>query len=73
MNDLVRRYDELHALIKKGMESDAKELDPASYVIKAPIPVPGQDIIRLCRKCNTFSSGRGKRGMIVIALESRFD
>lgn len=24
-------------------------------------------------KCNTLSSGRSKRGMIVIALESRFD
>ena len=45
MNDLICRYDELHALIKRGLEADVKELDPVAYVIKAPIPVPGQDII----------------------------
>lgn len=47
MNDLIARYDELNASIRKGLEADVKELDEAGYVIKAPIPVPDQDIICL--------------------------
>lgn len=47
MNDLIARYDELNAPIKKGLEADVKELDEAGYVVKAPIPVPRQDVICL--------------------------
>jgi 2-keto-4-pentenoate hydratase/2-oxohepta-3-ene-1,7-dioic acid hydratase in catechol pathway len=47
MNDLIARYDELNVPIKKGLDAGVKELDETEYVVKAPIPVPRQDIICL--------------------------
>ncbi len=47
MNDLILRYDELSERIRKSLDADGKELDASEYVLKAPIPVPGQDIICL--------------------------
>lgn len=47
MNDLILHFNELSPLIVKGLEADAPKTEAAGYIIKAPIPVPLQDIICL--------------------------
>lgn len=48
MNELIVRYDELRSRIEKSLESDTRmALDEGRYKVKAPIPVPMQDIICL--------------------------
>ena len=46
MNDLILHYDDLAPLIRRGTES-GKAPDETDYIIKAPIPVPMQDVICL--------------------------
>ena len=47
MNDLIRRFDELYPLIANGLKSAGKAAEGFEYRIKAPIPVPLQDVICL--------------------------
>lgn len=47
MNDLIIHFDELYPLIADGLQSAEKEAEGIAYRIKAPIPVPMQDIICL--------------------------
>lgn len=48
MNELIRRYDDLRNDLEKALETDDKEaLEAGEYRVKAPIPVPMQDIICL--------------------------
>lgn len=46
MNDLILHYDDLAPLIRKGVES-GEEPEERDLKIKAPIPVPMQDVICL--------------------------
>ena len=46
MNDLICRYDELKLSILEKM-AGADGLEPGAYTIKAPIPVPLQDVVCL--------------------------
>ena len=45
MNDLIARYDDLYPLIEEGLKKDPEPV--VNYTLKAPIPVPLQDIICL--------------------------
>ncbi len=48
MNELIKRYDDLRSEIGKALETSDKEaLETGEYRVKAPIPVPMQDIICL--------------------------
>lgn len=48
MNELIVRYDEFHSRIEESLESDTGAvLAEGKYKVKAPIPVPMQDIICL--------------------------
>ncbi|MBQ7568321.1 fumarylacetoacetate hydrolase family protein [bacterium] len=49
MNDLILHYDELYPSIVNGLKAygDGKETEGPEYKIKAPIPVPIQDVICL--------------------------
>ena len=46
MNELIRRYDELHDVIEEGI-AEASVLEEGEYKTLAPVPVPSQDIICL--------------------------
>ncbi len=47
MNDLILHFDELCPLIIKELAADTPKTEAINYIIKAPIPVPVQDIICL--------------------------
>ena len=48
MNELIARYDELHSRIEESLETEAGAAPEAGkYKVKAPVPVPNQDIICL--------------------------
>ena len=47
MNELIRRYDELSLTITDRLEKDTPKEIGREYRIKAPIPIPVQDIICL--------------------------
>ncbi|MCR5604224.1 MAG: fumarylacetoacetate hydrolase family protein [Lachnospiraceae bacterium] len=47
MNDLIFRFDEISPLIRSGLKKETQEVNESEYRIKAPIPVPLQDVICL--------------------------
>ena len=47
MNELIRRFDEISPLIAGRLEKETQEETICEYRIKAPIPVPAQDVICL--------------------------
>ena len=47
MNEIIRRFDELRVLIAERLENDNPKEIGCEYSIKAPIPIPVQDIICL--------------------------
>lgn len=47
MNELIRRFDEITPLIASRLEKETQEETIHEYRIKAPIPVPAQDVICL--------------------------
>ena len=47
MNELIRRFDEISPLIADRLEKEPQEETIREYRIKAPIPVPAQDVICL--------------------------
>ena len=47
MNELIRRFDELSLTITGRLEKDTPKEIGREYRIKAPIPIPVQDIICL--------------------------